>query len=142
MDIVNCKLCGHPTADTESGLCPKCSVVLHFLTEHATNNVISNAHEFISKETNRLMNAFQFAIVKPNVSYEELSSILRKIGAVTYLNLCMEYCDKIVKCKDCKWYHENNSGNKECMRSFIFFPKKEDDFCNYGERKDGENNKE
>ena len=50
----------------------------------------------------------------------------------------------VVRCKDCKWFADNNDG--EWFGCWIFqtiqiIPEdapKPDDFCSYGERKDGE----
>ena len=40
----------------------------------------------------------------------------------------------VVRCKDCKY----NSGSKKCLNTDSFFAvPKDDDFCSYGERKDG-----
>lgn len=60
-----------------------------------------------------------------------------------------EYCDRqscpiwkapaadvapVVRCKDCKY----NVGTKKCLNPDSFFAvPKDDDFCSYGERKDG-----
>lgn len=60
-----------------------------------------------------------------------------------------EYCDRescpiwkapaadvapVVRCKDCKY----NIGTKKCLNPDSFFAvPKDDDFCSYGERKDG-----
>lgn len=41
---------------------------------------------------------------------------------------------EVVRCKDCKY----NSGTKKCLHPDSFFAvPKDDDFCSYGERKDG-----
>lgn len=41
---------------------------------------------------------------------------------------------EVVRCKDCKY----NSGTKKCLNPDSFFAvPKDDDFCSYGERKDG-----
>lgn len=40
----------------------------------------------------------------------------------------------VVRCKDCKY----NIGTKKCLNPDSFFAvPKDDDFCSYGERKDG-----
>ena len=40
----------------------------------------------------------------------------------------------VVRCKDCKY----NRGSKKCLNSDSFFAvPKDDDFCSYGERKEG-----
>lgn len=46
---------------------------------------------------------------------------------------------EVVRCEDCKYYTMNTEllGNV-CNRLFTIFPMKSDDFCSYGERKDGE----
>lgn len=46
---------------------------------------------------------------------------------------------EVVRCKDCKYYTMNTEllGNV-CNRLFTVFPMKPDDFCSYGERKNGE----
>ena len=41
---------------------------------------------------------------------------------------------EVVRCKDCKY----NIGSKKCLNPDSFFAvPKDDDFCSYGERKDG-----
>ena len=41
---------------------------------------------------------------------------------------------EVVRCKDCKY----SSGTKKCLNPDSFFAvPKDDDFCSYGERKDG-----
>ena len=41
---------------------------------------------------------------------------------------------EVVRCKDCKY----NVGTKKCLHPDSFFAvPKDDDFCSYGERKDG-----
>lgn len=41
---------------------------------------------------------------------------------------------EVVRCKDCKY----NVGTKKCLNPDSFFAvPKDDDFCSYGERKDG-----
>lgn len=50
----------------------------------------------------------------------------------------------VVRCKDCKWFADNNDGEWFGCRLFQtirIIPEdapKPDDFCSYGERKDGE----
>ena len=45
----------------------------------------------------------------------------------------------VVRCKDCKYWQDNNGGypNDECRWGKNETPDA-DDFCSYGERKDGE----
>ena len=46
----------------------------------------------------------------------------------------------VVRCKDCKWRTQmipNDYGSKWCGVSGMY-PKSEDDFCSYGERKEAE----
>lgn len=44
---------------------------------------------------------------------------------------------KVVRCKHCKYYHEMEEGFFDCICSFgLDFPQ-ENDFCSYGEKKDG-----
>ena len=52
----------------------------------------------------------------------------------------------VVRCRDCKWFAENNGG--EWYGCWLFSAileneqeaPREDDFCSYGERKDGDGN--
>lgn len=50
----------------------------------------------------------------------------------------------VVRCKDCKWFADNNDGDwVGCwlFQTIQIIPEdapKPDDFCSYGERKDGE----
>ena len=53
---------------------------------------------------------------------------------------------KVVRCKDCKWYKEGKylAPNKFCYRlkdrsgEHIGYNFSDDDFCSYGERREGE----
>ena len=48
---------------------------------------------------------------------------------------------EVVRCKDCKWYKKNYSWSgkefKICVREPTEPARRPDDFCSYGERKDG-----
>ena len=44
---------------------------------------------------------------------------------------------EVVRCRDCKHYDETDSFN--CKFAFMEF-RRPDDFCSYGERKDGDGN--
>lgn len=47
----------------------------------------------------------------------------------------------VVRCKDCKNYRQNQygeAGEMMCMCWVDWLPTAPDDFCSYGERKDGE----
>lgn len=45
---------------------------------------------------------------------------------------------EVVRCKDCKYFVRNVFNQTACNRTFDMFGMLEDDFCSYGERKDGE----
>ena len=48
---------------------------------------------------------------------------------------------EIVRCKDCKHYEIHKPKVLEnCERNGYIIPMKPDDFCSYGERKDGDGN--
>ena len=44
---------------------------------------------------------------------------------------------EVVRCKDCKYRHKTVSGLKICQYH-ITMEAKDDDFCSYGERREGE----
>ena len=47
----------------------------------------------------------------------------------------------VVRCKDCKYYEIHKPKVLEnCERNGYIIPMKPDDFCSYGERKDGDGN--
>ena len=47
----------------------------------------------------------------------------------------------VVRCKDCKYYEIHKPKVLEnCERNGYIIPMKPDDFCSYGERKDGDDN--
>ena len=51
----------------------------------------------------------------------------------------------VVRCKDCKWYGVNpydweNEDEMFCKFWTDWLPTNADDFCSYGERKDGDGN--
>lgn len=42
---------------------------------------------------------------------------------------------RVVRCKDCKWFHEHEMRNPYCGQGvFLHYPRR-DDFCSYGERR-------
>ncbi len=45
----------------------------------------------------------------------------------------------VVRCKDCKWYHDFET-HYDCANGYGIDYPKPDDFCSYGERKDGDGN--
>ena len=48
---------------------------------------------------------------------------------------------EVVRCKDCKHYEIHKPKVLEnCERNGYIIPMKPDDFCSYGERKDGDGN--
>ena len=48
---------------------------------------------------------------------------------------------EVVRCKDCKYYEIHKPKVLEnCERNGYIIPMKPDDFCSYGERKDGDGN--
>lgn len=50
------------------------------------------------------------------------------------------YAEVVVRCKDCKHYEIHKPKVLEnCERNGYIIPMKPDDFCSYGERKDGDN---
>ena len=54
--------------------------------------------------------------------------------AIAYLALTEDTSVPVVRCKDCKY----NVGTKKCLNPDSFFAvPKDDDFCSYGERKEG-----
>lgn len=44
----------------------------------------------------------------------------------------------VVRCKDCKHRDPENHHCDYPAGTTIYFPRKDDDFCSYGERKDGD----
>ena len=46
----------------------------------------------------------------------------------------------VVRCKDCKHRDPENSHCDHATGTAIYFPRKPDDFCSYGERKAGDGN--
>ena len=44
----------------------------------------------------------------------------------------------VVRCKDCKHHHYDRSGIPYCSEGDYAYGWKDDDFCSYGERKDGD----
>lgn len=47
---------------------------------------------------------------------------------------------KVVRCKDCKYFSKDTFGQSVCTRLFNHFCMNPDDFCSYGERKCGNGN--
>ena len=47
---------------------------------------------------------------------------------------------RVVRCKDCKYFSEDTFGQSVCTRLFNHFCVNSDDFCSYGERKCGNDN--
>ena len=52
----------------------------------------------------------------------------------------LEFQSKIVRCKDCKYFHFHHPDMKQpwgvCFRNIPYLAKDADDFCKYGEGKD------
>lgn len=46
----------------------------------------------------------------------------------------------VVRCKDCKHHHYDRSNIPYCSEGDYAYGWKDDDFCSYGERKDGDGN--
>ena len=46
----------------------------------------------------------------------------------------------VVRCKDCKHHHYDRSNIPYCSEGDYAYGWKDDDFCSYGERKDGNGN--
>ena len=43
----------------------------------------------------------------------------------------------VVRCKDCKWFHEHEMENPFCGQGvFLNYPRR-DDYCSYGVRRNG-----
>lgn len=63
--------------------------------------------------------------------------------ALAYLALTEDAAVPVVRCKDCKWFADNNDGEwYGCQMFHVVLNTPEDapkpnDFCSYGERKDG-----
>lgn len=62
---------------------------------------------------------------------------LLAIKSVIHCQSISKDMQKVVRCKDCKYYTTNTEllGNV-CNRLFTVLPMKSDDFCSYGERKE------
>ena len=54
---------------------------------------------------------------------------------------CIVYNVPVTRCKDCKYWQDNNDGypHEECRWGHGETPDA-NDFCSYGERKEGDNN--
>ena len=63
--------------------------------------------------------------------------------ALAYLALTEDASVPVVRCKDCKWFADNNGGEWYGCQMFQVVritpedAPKPDDFCSYGEQKDG-----
>lgn len=44
----------------------------------------------------------------------------------------------VVRCKDCRYCDPENHHCDHAGGSAVYFPRKPDDYCSYGERKDGD----
>lgn len=44
---------------------------------------------------------------------------------------------EVVRCKDCEWYKETYSGSVVCQAWIDWIYTNENDFCSYGERREG-----
>lgn len=60
---------------------------------------------------------------------KRLEKAAKRVGAIPAADV-----PPVVRCKDCKY----NRGSKKCLNPDSFFAvPKDDDFCSYGERKEG-----
>ena len=65
-------------------------------------------------------------VTEPNATMTSAKRMLADIPAADVV--------PVVRCKDCKY----NRGSKKCLNPDSFFAvPKDDDFCSYGERKEG-----
>lgn len=67
-----------------------------------------------------------------------------RLFAIAYLALTDESTATVVRCKDCIYgdYDSKSNGAMVCLRTNDGFWRQETDFCSYGERRDGVDNKE
>ena len=84
--------------------------------------------EFLNRYTEREMEGnLVFAACEIKQDFADMISNVPTVDAV-----------KVVRCKDCKHYEIHKPKVLEnCERNGYIIPMKPDDFCSYGERKDG-----
>ena len=68
-------------------------------------------------------------IYRTKAQYERFKYMCRNAELVEYA--------EVVRCKDCKYRHKTVSGLKICQYH-ITMEAKDEDFCSYGERREGE----
>lgn len=61
--------------------------------------------------------------------FTEADRVLRK--------MLTEDVVEVVRCRDCKHFMTDALGQQVCNRTFMMFHMGSDDFCSYGERKEG-----
>ena len=72
-----------------------------------------------------------------------MSEVIVKYSDNGYGNVSGEIVGDIVRCKECKWYGNEQKKIYECCTYWaqdggVLVPTKADDFCSYGERKESE----
>jgi hypothetical protein len=53
-----------------------------------------------------------------------------------YSQEAIDFMEKIVRCKDCKFFITDGFNRTMCNRTFTMFEMTENDFCSYGKRKE------
>ena len=81
------------------------------------------------------------------ISVEERAGALRRMAVETGFLICLDMLEsrptvdavEVVRCKDCKYWKDNNDGypHEECRWGHGETPYA-NDFCSYGERKEGD----
>ena len=79
-------------------------------------------HELLSILCNKA-----FDKVNTDIPYRELRWAINTVKQLPSADVV-----EVVRCNDCRWYHV---GEEMCLREG--FPADKDDFCSWGERKDG-----
>lgn len=89
----------------------------------------------------RLIDADKFvlALMDASLSSVDEDTILDLVDSINTVDAV-----PVVRCKDCKWFADNNGGEWYGCQMFQVVritpedAPKPDDFCSYGERKDGD----
>lgn len=74
------------------------------------------------------------AVVKANI--EDAPTIdADEIYAQGYTDAEAKFRERIVYCRECKWWRDDGCGDAFCRLIGVRFSRNRDDFCSYGERR-------
>ena len=91
--------------------------------------------EYIERE--ELINQIRLMVNRSSVGETSLNDISAKTICSLILEAPTADVVEVVRCKNCKHFITDTFKRTMCNRTFTMFEMNENDFCSYGERKEG-----